>query len=613
MSRVQQLILQVLQSRATRRASKSYLDMFARAAARPPSTAPSCEPATAAAAPPLSAPSRSSLATDPQSTADRTSHRVPTLDQTYFALVKLQGPFTDRQLASIADGLVYLQTLGLVCAVVLDHDQWPRPPRFGADGERVGVDIDELAAWTPSPRSRDERVGLAEAGLRARMVRELWRVTDALSAAGAQPRPQAHAVVRVGTAHELPTAAHEPRTPLVSDVSLAHVYADLQAGHMPVVLPMALADGPHHDAPPRCVCVDADDVMVALTRDMADPAVFELTPVRLLVITREGGVPSHARGGHPHLMINLASEYESIRSSYIWHDTHPTALRNLAMVRDCLAYMPSVASGVLATHRSPQTLIGNLITNKAAYSPSLPPRLLAARREMRHMPTVVRAGLPVRVLYDWRDVDMGRVQATLEHSFQRRLDRAAYEARLAASLDFVIVMGDYDGLAIVTREHAPDDAPGAPPIAYLDKFAVRPQLQGSGAVDFLWNALRDEVHGLGLLDALNSNGGKGGVGRGRDLVWKSRATNVVNPWYLERSSGFVRLPSGWLMFWCDAEDRLRQLAGEPIVPAGARLDDVWTNGPPALPTLPVIAPQEQGRLERWARCLATLPSAWMDR
>lgn len=535
-------------------------------------------------------------------------------------MVKLQGPFTDRQLASIADGLVYLQTLGLVCAVVLDHDQWPRNQRFGADGERIDTDMDELIAWAPPHRSRDERLGLAEAGLRAHMLRELWRVTDALSTAGAQPRPQAHAVVRVGTAAELhaPTGEAPDRTPLLPDDSLAHVYADLRAGRMPVVLPLALADGPNHDAPPRCACVTADDLMVALTRDMANPAVsmsgLDLTPVRLLVITREGGVPSHARGGYPHLMINLASEYESIRSSFVWHDTHPTALRNLTMVRDCLMYMPSVASGVLVTHRSPQTLIGNLITNKAAYSPSLPPRLLAARREMRHMPTVVRAGLPVRILYHFDDVDMDRLQATLEHSFQRRLDRAPYAKRLAHSLDFVIVMGDYDGVAIVTREHAPDDAHDTPPIAYLDKFAVRPELRGSGAVDFLWGALRDEVHGLGLLDALNHNGGKGGVGSGRDLVWKSRADNVVNPWYVERSSGFVRLPGAldrWLLFWCDAEDRLKQLAGEPYVPAGTRLDDVWTSGPPLLPMLPVIAPQEQGRLERWARCLARIPSAWI--
>ena len=26
--------------------------------------------------------------------------------------------------------------------------------------------------------------------------------------------------------------------------------------------------------------------------------------------------------------------------------------------------------------------------------------------------------------------------------------------------------------------------------------------------------------------------------------------------------------------------------------------------------LPVVAPEEEGRLERWARCMATIPTAW---
>ena len=63
----------------------------------------------------------------------------------------------------------------------------------------------------------------------------------------------------------------------------------------------------------RCICVDADQVMVTLSREMASQRLAdELTPVRLMVITREGGVPSHARGGDPHLMINLSSEYLSL-------------------------------------------------------------------------------------------------------------------------------------------------------------------------------------------------------------------------------------------------------------------------------------------------------------
>ena len=165
----------------------------------------------------------------------------------------------------------------------------------------------------------------------------------------------------------------------------------------------------------------------------------------------------------------------------------------------------------------------------------------------------------------------------------------------------------------MTREYAPDDLPHTEPIAYLDKFAILPSLQGSGAVDFLWNALRDEVHGLGLLDALNNNGGHNGIGQGRDLVWKSRAANKVNRWYFERSNGFMTLPGPpphWYLFWCDAEDRLKRYAGEPVVSPGARLDDVWTNASETAPMLPIIVPEEQGRWDRWARCLQRIPSAW---
>ncbi|KAL4400375.1 Amino-acid acetyltransferase, mitochondrial [Malassezia pachydermatis] len=635
MSRVQQLIVEVLKSRATRRDSKSYLDMFGRklepSSAKTPSTATASAGTvhdTKASSPPSPLPTEASLPlgstvhgsllSDAPSTADRISSEVPSLDESHAALVKLQGPFTDRQLQSIAEGLAYLQTLGLICIVVLDHRQWPHSPRFLPNGQRVDEDMEELQSWSSRSQPLSERLGLAEAGLRVRMVKELWRVSNTLTAAGTDPRPQAHAVMRVVTQEDIqpPLTTGSERAPIVPDDTIASVYTSLEEGRIPIIMPLALSDTPTLQA----VCVDADDVMVALARGMthmprAEEGMMELAPLRLLVITNEGGVPSHARGGDPHLMINLASEYDSIRASYIWDDTHPTALSNLAMVRDCLSYMPAISSGVLATHRSPQSLIANLITNKAAYSPSLPPRLLAARREMRHMPTVVRAGLPLRVLTDPREIDWDRVQGVLESSFRRTLDRDAYFARLHACLDFLIVTGDYDGLAIVTKEHAPADTPTTPPIAYLDKFAVLPKLRGSGAVDFLWGALRDEVHGLGLLDALNHNGGRGGVGQGRDLVWKSRAENVVNRWYFERSNGFIRLPGGppdWFLFWCDAEDRLKRLAGEPVVSSDMRLDEVWQQAPSQsdTPLLPIITPEEQGRLTRWASCLKQIPSAW---
>ena len=42
------------------------------------------------------------------------------------ALVKIQAPFTDRQLESIARGMVYLEKLGLLSVIFVENDQLPR-------------------------------------------------------------------------------------------------------------------------------------------------------------------------------------------------------------------------------------------------------------------------------------------------------------------------------------------------------------------------------------------------------------------------------------------------------------------------------------------------------
>ena len=54
------------------------------------------------------------------------------------ALVKLQAPFTDRQLESIARGMVYLEKLGLVSVIVVENDQLSR----GSPRERPAL-LDE--------------------------------------------------------------------------------------------------------------------------------------------------------------------------------------------------------------------------------------------------------------------------------------------------------------------------------------------------------------------------------------------------------------------------------------------------------------------------------------
>jgi len=355
--------------------------------------------------------------------------------------------------------------------------------------------------------------------------------------------------------------------------------------------------------------VDANDVIAALARGMVEAAEsdcgqtqvetlpeidVDLTPMRLMIINREGGVPSYARSGLPHLLVNLEDEYKYIHDTFQspWKTTHSTALSNLALARTCLAYMPPSSSAIMVNHRAPRSLIGNLITNKPAVSSSLPHALLQGNQSLTSdTPTLFRRGLSVRVIRDCANIDKVKMTRLLEQSFGRALESDAFYTRLEKDLDFVIVAGDYAGAAIVTRETS-TTSPSAPPIAYLDKFAVLPSHQGDGTVDFLWVALHDETYGLGLPFSVNLNGGKEGCGEGQDLVWRSRSNNPINKWYFERSSGHVRM-GDWVLFWCDAEKRLKTEEGRRAS-AGLSYVEDW----------------EHGRLSLWADVIPKVPSSW---
>ncbi|GBE78247.1 Amino-acid acetyltransferase, mitochondrial [Sparassis crispa] len=489
------------------------------------------------------------------------------------ALVKIQSPFTDRQLESIARGMVYLEKLGLVSVIIVENDELAK----GEDGER------------------------------AALVEEVMRVVSALESQGAKARPVLGAVVRLGPkpGDEESTEERDYAIPEAHTFSsdLVHIRSALRAGEIPVLAPLAL------DSFCRSVRVDANDVIAALARGMVEAAEedrgqssdreadgVDLTPLRLMIINREGGVPSYARSGMPHLLINLTSEYSHINDTFEgrWSGSHPTALSNLSLARTCLAFMPSSSSAVMVSHRSPSSLIANLITNKPAVSSSLPHALLQGNRKlMPYTPTLLRRGLPVRVVRSVADIDKQKLKALLEQSFKRTLDEAPFWDRLEKHLDYAIVAGDYAGAAVVTKEVRPTGASGSGPfITYLDKFAVLPSHQGDGTVDFLWVALHDESYGLGLPFSANPNGGKGGEGEGCDLVWRSRADNPVNKWYFERSTGHLRM-GNWVLFWCDAEMRLKTEEGRRAS-AGLSYLEEW----------------ERGRLSVWADVIAKIPSSW---
>jgi amino-acid N-acetyltransferase len=555
----------ILRSNPSARDAKSYLASFG---ARP-------RPLTVPKHPPLRLPDAQVIQNvQPEPSPIVSSILDPVHHKT--ALVKVQGPFTDRQLDSIARGLVYLQKLGLVSVIIVEQDRVPR----GEEGEREVI-LDETT-----------------------------RVVKALEKQGAKTRPVLGAVVRLGPIPGQDTATRGSCTPvpeahtLPSD--LAPIRSALRAGDIPVLSPFAL------DSFCRSSRVDANDVIAALARGMVEAAEndrgqnkpvetvtrpeidVDLTPMRLMIINREGGVPSYARSGLPHLLVNLEAEYKYIHDTFqsSWKAAHPTSLSNLALAHTCLAYMPPSSSAIMVNHRAPSSLIGNLITNKPAVSSSLPHALLQGNRSLTsNTPTLFRRGLSVEVIRDCASIDKAKMTRLLEQSFGRVLDGDAFYTRLETTLDFIIIAGDYAGAAVVTRETSSTN-PSAPPIIYLDKFAVLPSHQGDGTVDFLWVALHDETYGLGLPFSVNLNGGKEGYGEGQDLVWRSRSNNPINKWYFERSSGHVRM-GDWVLFWCDGEKRLKTEEGRRAS-AGLSYVEEW----------------EHGRLSLWADVIPNVPSSW---
>ncbi|KAF5375138.1 hypothetical protein D9758_000437 [Tetrapyrgos nigripes] len=565
-------ILSILRANPSLRDTRSYLASFG---PRPkPQASPISFPTPTTAPTPTTSP----IETNPESIPIALEHPKPSpivasiLDPVVrrTALVKMQGPFSEVQLDSIARGMVYLEKLGLVSVIVVEND------------ESIRGDQDDRSA----------------------IVEDTMRVVSALEKRGARARPVLGAVVRLGPKPDedeslglTPPEAHTFPSDLVG------IRSALRSGEIPVIPPFAL------DSFCRSVRIDSNDVIGALARGMAeagisshqatedapiDPSEVDLTPLRLMIINREGGVPSYARSGYPHLLINLASEYEFIHDTFqdSWRQTHRTALSNLSLARTCLAYMPPTSSAVMVSHRSQSSLIGNLITNKPAVSSSLPHALLQGNRKLTpHTPTLLRKGLPIRVIRTLDQIDRPKLNALLEQSFGRTLEEDAFYARLEKHLDFVVVAGDYVGAAIVTNEPAPGSEL---PISYLDKFAVLPSHQGDGTVDFLWVALHDESYGLGHPFSVNPNGGKQGQGNGRDLVWRSRGNNPVNKWYFERSSGHMRM-GDWVLFWCDAEKRLK-------IEEGRR----GSQG------LSYIESWETGRLSSWTNVVTKIPSSWKN-
>jgi amino-acid N-acetyltransferase len=217
---------------------------------------------------------------------------------------------------------------------------------------------------------------------------------------------------------------------------------------------------------------------------------------------------------------------------------------------------------MVTTRKQKNPLLHNLLTDRPAFSPSLP---LQRIQDEKHgclqnansgSATLIKRGMPVTVYPDprthpWRPpqpgsprlrltdncIDLPRLVYLIEDSFGRKLDVRHYLERVNETLAGIIIAGEYEGCAILTweRPEGVDEQTAYDAdrfVPYLDKFAVLRNRQGSsGVADIVFNSMVQDCF-------------PGGV------CWRSRKNNPVNKWYFERSTGTCKLSnSSWAMFW----------------------------------------------------------------
>lgn len=330
--------------------------------------------------------------------------------------------------------------------------------------------------------------------------------------------------------------------------SLEQLLIPLYQGIIPIVQPVEydLTDGAQK-------FVNPNNGLTAICAELLRyPELLSLEKV--IIIDKLGGIPSIERNQTSHVFINLSQEYSDIVSELFIGFLDPVSrdqhLKNLKTMETILTMATSKSgfndtTGIITTPEimslnddELNPIVYNVLTDRPIISSSLPSRQL---RTPQLSTSILKKGFEVRVL-DRNSLDgpfsfEGLVSAKLiddlrlfelmNDSFKRKLDVESYTDRINHSLASVIIVGDYDGAAIITWEKLSDGNR----VAYLDKFAVSSKNQGLPS-------LADIIFKLICRSHLS------------ELLWRSRKNNPVNKWYFERCRGsFSAKESPWKLFY----------------------------------------------------------------
>lgn len=535
----------------------------------------------------------------------------------HVALVKIRAPqsINDEVLQGVGHTLAQLTRLGLSCIVVIDTDDENGMGALEAcrlaleQGDRVVAAIDQYRGQ--GARRLDSVIGVTssqEQSTPAIGILGKPRITQLNLILSPLRRGSIPVIIPIGYLSDTQTKVLVAADDVI--LALTQEFASLSAR---LVSQEKLGDDSRE--------------MEAIQR--------QITLDRIILLDPVGGIPSEETLHGSHVFINLEQEYAEIRGClsrslvvnkhimappmererealeavssssipvesdactlFIESASSPAilkgitrvmspqaqhislAMRNLDLLKDTLAILPSSSSAIITTaqeaansgrsslqpaqglgvrtRKLQNLLIHNLLTDKPVISSSLPPKCSQNIHAEIYHPvstpaTFVKRGMPISIspdprIHPWTYpspsspplqlsdllIDVDRLVYLIEDSFNRKLDVDRYLSRIKNGIAGIIVAGDYEGGAIMTWEEQ-SGSPNALPVPYLDKFAVLRRCQGAGGVsDIVFKAVVRDCFPHGV-------------------CWRSRKDNPVNKWYFERAKGTWKMPgTDWTMFW----------------------------------------------------------------
>ncbi|KAB8292464.1 hypothetical protein EYC80_008183 [Monilinia laxa] len=591
------------------------------------------------------------------------STSTPSGSPLHVALVKIRAPqrLEDHTLNGIAKTLSQLSRLGLVSTVVVDCDDESDTPRKTSNYEwRSRVEeqaariVAAIDACGTEARLVDNVIGVAEDGYDVEQQPYLkGRVHVTLRELLMTP-------LRRGLLPIIPSIGHTDATQTVvpitaSDMVLAltREFAGLRSpqppGEHPNVTKEHLQVLRNEVSLDRLILIDPLGGIPASDRKNGYHVFLNMEQEYYTVkqdLLRSGGIYSK-KPQHPTSVAGISNpslgddvspfHYTENNPSKLGSDSllkqEPTTrfhLDNLKLVRSVLAILPPSSSALITTpgeaansgkqpefmaagvgtRRQRNPLIHNLLTDKPAFSSSLPVGRLGPLDASKPISpsaelaptTFAKHGVPVTIFPDpkttlWQppidgvsqisltdpQIDLPRLVHLIEDSFNKKLDVQDYLQRLNNRVAGVIIAGEYEGGALLTWElppGVPDDGSEESRkrmVPYLDKFAVLKKSQGSGGVaDVLFKSMVRDCFPNGV-------------------CWRSRKDNPVNKWYFERSRATMKLSdTQWTMFFTTPEENMDHQTFKDYEAVCKTIEPSWADKGATIPRLAYTVPNITG-------------------